>query len=63
MGQSAGGCPRCQSSGTLLTGETCSLCDGTGRGRARPEFRANEELEPITRFGGWLRAVAKALWG
>lgn len=63
VGLNAGGCLRCQSSGTLITGEACPLCDGTGRGRARPEFRASEELEPVTRLGGWLKALAKAVWG
>lgn len=28
-------CPQCQGAGTISTGETCPVCEGTGKGAGR----------------------------
>ena len=53
----------CYGSGTILTGEPCPICQGTGKGSGPSEFHMDEQLEPVIRAGGWVKALLKAIWG
>ena len=61
-----GRCSGCHGTGTTLAGEECRLCRGSGTysgvGSGR-EFHFGEELEPVVRFGGWIKAWVRAVWG
>jgi DnaJ-class molecular chaperone len=58
-------CGTCHGTGQTLAGAQCLICHGAGTNSGKPEleFHFNEKLEPVVRFGGWIKAWAKALWG
>lgn len=64
----SGRCKYCEGSGESFTGGMCPGCSGKGKcsscdGTGYQDVNVGEQLEPVRRFGGWIGAWLRAVWG